>query len=255
MAGCFTCRLRRKKCDEGSPTCAACRHLGLQCEYKRPEWWSNNDERRQHKEDIKNIIKRKKLAEKSSHALHTSFSPPPGLSHSLPTSATYTDPLDRTRSASVDTHLDFNFNSPPAPVDYAVYGPPPLHPDFIVAGYSPYEVDVKTERQMFVDDVPTLRESHVATFSTYQTPPRPAPSSALACSTPAGTSAGIRFQRRPLTPGSSTVITTPAAAAPARSASSSRTTTSACSTTLSSSSCPPSSPYSRPVSTSRLRRT
>lgn len=40
-------------------------------------------------------------------------------------------------------------------------------------GYSPYEVDVKTERQMFVDDVPTLRESHISTFSTYQTPPPP----------------------------------------------------------------------------------
>lgn len=139
--GCFTCRLRRKKCDEGSPVCTACRHLGLDCEYKRPMWWSNNEARRQHKEDIKNIIKRKKLAEKTSQP---SLSPPPGLSHSLPTSAT--DPLDRTRSASIDS---FNFNVFP----------------------SPYEVDVKTERQMFVDDVPTLRESHVATFSTYQTPP------------------------------------------------------------------------------------
>ncbi|KAM4054931.1 fungal specific transcription factor [Hirsutella rhossiliensis] len=172
--GCFTCRLRRKKCDEGSPMCTACRHLGLQCEYKRPMWWSNNDARRQHKEDIKNIIKRKKLAEKSSHPVQTSVSSPPGLSHSLPTSATFTDPLDRTRSASIDSHFSaaFNFNSPPAGAEYGVYGPP-LHPEFMLGAYSPYEVDVKTERQMFVNDVPTLRESHVATFSTYQTPPPP----------------------------------------------------------------------------------
>ncbi|KAK6864712.1 Transcriptional regulatory protein pro1 [Apiospora arundinis] len=38
---------------------------------------------------------------------------------------------------------------------------------------SPYEIDVKTERQMFVNDVPTLRESTISTFSTYHTPPPP----------------------------------------------------------------------------------
>ncbi|POR36172.1 Transcriptional regulatory protein pro1 [Tolypocladium paradoxum] len=172
--GCFTCRLRRKKCDEGSPACTACKHLGLQCEYKRPMWWSNTDTRRKHKEDIKNIIKRKKLAEKSSHPIQTSLSSPPGLSHSLPTSATFTDPLDRTRSASIDSHFSaaFNFNSPPTGAEYGAYNAQ-LHPDFIFNGYSPYEIDVKTERQMFVNDVPTLRESHVSTFSTYQTPPPP----------------------------------------------------------------------------------
>ena len=30
--GCWTCRARRKKCDEGRPFCQACRGLGLQCE-------------------------------------------------------------------------------------------------------------------------------------------------------------------------------------------------------------------------------
>ncbi|GJN77716.1 C6 sexual development transcription factor (pro1) [Purpureocillium lilacinum] len=172
--GCFTCRLRRKKCDEGTPMCTACKHLGLQCEYKRPMWWSNNDARRRHKEDIKNIIKRKKLAEKSSHPIQTSVCSPPGLSHSLPTSATFTDPMDRTRSASIDSHFSagFNFNSPPNGADYGVYTAQ-IHPDFLLNGYSPYEIDVKTERQMFVNDVPTLKESHVSTFSTYHTPPPP----------------------------------------------------------------------------------
>ncbi|KAJ6446207.1 major facilitator superfamily transporter [Purpureocillium lavendulum] len=172
--GCFTCRLRRKKCDEGTPMCTACKHLGLQCEYKRPMWWSNNDARRRHKEDIKNIIKRKKLAEKASHPIQTSVCSPPGLSHSLPTSATFTDPLDRTRSASIDSHFStaFNFNSPPNAADFGVYTAQ-IHPDFLLNGYSPYEIDVKTERQMFVNDVPTLKESHVSTFSTYHTPPPP----------------------------------------------------------------------------------
>lgn len=138
-------------------------------------WWSNNDHRRKHKEDIKTVIKRKKLSEKSATTVHTDSSPP-GLSHSLPTSATCTDPIDdRTRSASIDSHFSsaFNFNSPPSGLDYGVYNAQ-IHPDFMLGGaYSPYEIDVKTERQMFVNDVPTLRESHISTFSTYQTPPPP----------------------------------------------------------------------------------
>ncbi|KAH6685370.1 fungal-specific transcription factor domain-containing protein [Plectosphaerella plurivora] len=171
--GCYTCRLRRKKCDEGNPSCTACKHLGLSCEYKRPMWWSNNEARKKHKEDIKTIIKRKKLSEKTSHNIQTNVSSPPGLSHSLPTSATFSDPLDRTRSASIDSHFStaFNFNSPPTH-DFGFAGQ--MHPDFMFGGFNaPYEVDVKTERQVFMNDVPTLRESHISTFSTFHTPPPP----------------------------------------------------------------------------------
>ena len=166
--------MRRKKCDEGTPHCTACKHLGLICEYKRPMWWSNNDARRKQKEDIKVIIKSKKLSEKSTTNIQTSTGSPPGLSHSLPTSATFTDPMDRNRSASIDSHFSsaFNFNSQPTHPEFGHFTPQ-MHPDFMFGGYSPYEIDVKTERQMFVNDVPTLRESHVSTFSTYQTPPPP----------------------------------------------------------------------------------
>jgi len=171
--GCYTCRLRRKKCDEGSPMCSACKHLGLVCEYKRPIWWSNNDARKKHKDEIKTIIKRKKLSEKTSHTIQTSVGSPPGLSHSLPTSATFSEGLDRTRSGSIDSHFSsaFNFNSPPT--EYGVFNPQ-FPPDFASFGtYSPYEIDVKTERQMFVNDVPTLKESTISTFSTFHTPPPP----------------------------------------------------------------------------------
>jgi hypothetical protein len=172
--GCYTCRLRRKKCDEGTPMCTACKHLGLACEYKRPMWWSNNDARRQHKDDIKMIIKRKKLSEKSTHThtIQTAVGSPPGLSHSLPTSATFSDPLDRARSASIDSHFGFNFNSPQSSHEYGPFTPQ-MHPEFMFSPYSPYEIDVKTERQMFINDVPTLRESTTSTFSTYATPPPP----------------------------------------------------------------------------------
>ena len=60
------------------------------------------------------------------------------------------------------------------PNDYGQFTPQ-MHQDFMFNGgaFSPYEIDVKTERQMFVNDVPTLKESHVSTFSTFQTPPPP----------------------------------------------------------------------------------
>jgi hypothetical protein len=66
ILGCFTCRLRRKKCDEGKSKCKACRNLGLDCEYKRPIWWSNNETRRKQKDHIKTIIKKTKTNEKNS---------------------------------------------------------------------------------------------------------------------------------------------------------------------------------------------
>jgi hypothetical protein len=136
--------------------------------------WSTNDARRQHKDDIKMIIKRKKLSEKSTHThtIQTAVGSPPGLSHSLPTSATFSDPLDRTRSASIDSHFGFSFNSPQSSHEYGPFTPQ-MHPEFMFSPYSPYEIDVKTERQMFINDVPTLRESTTSTFSTYATPPPP----------------------------------------------------------------------------------
>ncbi|ESZ92169.1 putative transcriptional regulatory protein pro-1 [Sclerotinia borealis F-4128] len=185
--GCYTCRLRRKKCDEGASACSACKHLGLRCEYKRPSWWGNNELRRQQKEVIKTIIKRKKLTEKTTapsqaqthQVMSSSIDTPPGLSHSLPTSATYSDSLDRTRSESIDSQLSlFDFTAPPMTMtDYTAYNAQmhsshsqyaPMYPE-----YSPYEIDVKTERQMFVNDVPTRRESTISTFSTFHPPPPP----------------------------------------------------------------------------------
>jgi hypothetical protein len=142
-------------------------------------WWSNNDQRSWQKLNIKDIIKRKKHSEKSSQALTPGADTPPGLSHSLPTSATFSDSMDRTRSASIDSQfsLEFDFNSGPGIADYTAYNAQmhsshsqyaPLYPEF-----SPYEIDVKTERQMFVNDSLTRRESTISTFSTFHPPPPP----------------------------------------------------------------------------------
>lgn len=175
VPGCFTCRLRRKKCDEGKPKCKACRHLGLVCDYKRPLWWSNNEQRRKQKEDIKNIIKKTKNTEKASSALnnYNARQTPPGLSYSVPTSDTFSDNIGRaTRASSVDSEesyeQDFNQPFPETPDLYDPYAPmyPMSQPPYYPHSY-PYEVDIKTERQMYVNDVPTRRDSSISTFSTF----------------------------------------------------------------------------------------
>ncbi|KFX88001.1 hypothetical protein V497_06998 [Pseudogymnoascus sp. VKM F-4516 (FW-969)] len=174
--GCYTCRLRRKKCDEGNPCCSACKNLGLECNYKRPMWWSNGDSRRFQKDNIKSIIKRKKLSEKAQQSMPPGVDTPPGLSHSLPTSATYSDSIDRTRAGSADStfSLDFNFDVAPGIAEYGAYNAQmhsshsqyaPLYSEF-----AQYDVGVKTEREVLTDDGLTRRESTVSTFSTYPTP-------------------------------------------------------------------------------------
>jgi hypothetical protein len=140
-------------------------------------WWSNNDQRRYQKDNIKMIIKRKKLTEKTTQVMTPGSDTPPGLSHSVPTSATFTDSIDRTRSGSIDSQfsLDFDFNAGPGVADFTAYNASmhsshsqyaPIYPE-----YPPYEVDVKTERQMYINDSLTRRESTISTFSTYHAPP------------------------------------------------------------------------------------
>lgn len=72
-----------------------------------------------------------------------------------------------------DTMLDPTFNGTPGyydPHSQQYYAPPYTHPDLYGHGFT-YEVDVKTERQMYVNDIPTRRDSSISTFSTYVPPP------------------------------------------------------------------------------------
>lgn len=140
-------------------------------------WWSNNEQRREQKEHIKSLIKRTKLSEKTTQMASMGADTPPGLSHSLPTSATYSDATVRTRALSEDSHSSggCELNHPSQP-HYDVYQPQVLSPSFDADAHyppyasTPYEVDIKTERQMYVNDVPTRRDSSISTFSTYQPP-------------------------------------------------------------------------------------
>lgn len=63
-AGCFTCRVRRKKCDESRPSCGACSSLCLKCDYHKPSWWVSAEHRRVQKDRIKDRIRHTKVMEK-----------------------------------------------------------------------------------------------------------------------------------------------------------------------------------------------
>jgi hypothetical protein len=137
--------------------------------------------RRKQKDDIKNIIKKTKTAEKSSSLQsNCARQSPPELSHSVPTSDTFSDALGRgTRASSLDSSESFDdFNQPygatPALYD-STYSTPMFTSNFtqppLYDHQYPYEVDIKTERQMYVNDIPTRHDSSISTFTTFQPPP------------------------------------------------------------------------------------
>ncbi|GFF37536.1 transcriptional regulatory protein pro-1 [Aspergillus udagawae] len=158
-SGCFTCRLRRKKCDEKHPACGACSNLCVKCEYKRPIWWGNAEQRRIQKERIKNKIKQTKMNERNGSA---------------------TDPLARSRNMAATSPLSpvFEFNRPGYTETYDLFSshlPTPGLNQTMYAPYAPYEIDVKTERQTFINDVPLRHDSSISTFSTFTAPQLSAP--------------------------------------------------------------------------------
>ncbi|KAK2746665.1 hypothetical protein FQN57_003009 [Myotisia sp. PD_48] len=176
--GCFTCRLRRKKCDEGHPSCQACNNLGLRCEYERPVWWANNEQRRSQKEYLKGMIKATKINEKTASEARTlccTYSPP-ALSHSVSTPETFPDTTVQTRDVSPESLSSFEENIPQfCPQDS--YDPMKSQlqtPHFDSASFflapTPYEVDVKTESELFINDIQTRRDSSISTFNTFQPP-------------------------------------------------------------------------------------
>ncbi|KAI0126852.1 fungal-specific transcription factor domain-containing protein [Xylariales sp. AK1849] len=59
--GCWTCRIRRKKCDENKPVCSVCGALEITCHYSdaKPDWMDGGDHERQVAEDLKAMVKTK----------------------------------------------------------------------------------------------------------------------------------------------------------------------------------------------------
>ncbi|KAJ5954734.1 C6 sexual development transcription factor NosA [Penicillium viridicatum] len=154
-SGCYTCRLRRKKCDENHPACTACVNLNVRCEYKRPIWWGNAEQRRAQKERIKNRIKETKMLERNGpgRRRHMSATSPTSPVHEHGHHR-YSEPYDL-----------FSSQLPTPGLGSAPHGP-----------YVPsYEVDVRTERQTFINDVPMRHDSSTSTFSAFAPPQLSAP--------------------------------------------------------------------------------
>ncbi|EON96004.1 putative c6 transcription protein [Phaeoacremonium minimum UCRPA7] len=59
--GCWTCRLRRKKCDEVRPVCMACDALEISCLYSeiKPEWMDGAEGQKVKADELKAEVKRK----------------------------------------------------------------------------------------------------------------------------------------------------------------------------------------------------
>lgn len=57
--GCWTCRLRRKKCDEGKPECTTCRVLSVTCHGygPKPDWMDNGDAEKEMANSLKHIVR------------------------------------------------------------------------------------------------------------------------------------------------------------------------------------------------------
>jgi hypothetical protein len=57
--GCWTCRLRRKKCDEGHPYCSTCESRAITCYGfgPKPEWMDNGEKERAVANSLKETVK------------------------------------------------------------------------------------------------------------------------------------------------------------------------------------------------------
>lgn len=60
QSGCYTCRLRRKKCDENRPVCEGCKALEITCHFgeEKPEWMDGGAKQKAMAEAIKAQVKK-----------------------------------------------------------------------------------------------------------------------------------------------------------------------------------------------------
>ncbi|OHE92905.1 hypothetical protein CORC01_11772 [Colletotrichum orchidophilum] len=57
--GCWTCRLRRKKCDEARPVCEGCAQLEINCFYSetKPDWMDGGERQKEMADQLKKQVK------------------------------------------------------------------------------------------------------------------------------------------------------------------------------------------------------
>ncbi|KAI1812116.1 fungal-specific transcription factor domain-containing protein [Poronia punctata] len=61
--GCWTCRVRRKKCDEARPVCATCQSLEIVCQYSdaKPDWFDGGAREKKMADELKAMVKRRAM--------------------------------------------------------------------------------------------------------------------------------------------------------------------------------------------------
>jgi hypothetical protein len=176
--------LRRKKCDENHPSCRACLHLGVKCQYSKPSWWSNIEQRKVQKERLKNKIKNTKLNEKNNSIPGTNCSATYTLlnfqgwqvliffcSFSGQRNRPLPPPLSSPYSPVDNFNRPFFPGTPIDPFGSQLPTPALGSTQFGQMGQmGPYEVDVRTERQLYVNDIPTRIDTSFSTFNTFVPP-------------------------------------------------------------------------------------
>ncbi|KAI1775145.1 fungal-specific transcription factor domain-containing protein [Hypoxylon cercidicola] len=76
--GCWTCRLRRKKCDERHPVCDTCASLHITCYYghDKPEWMDGGARQEEMAERLKREVKEMAHRRRGERAVHDRVSAP-----------------------------------------------------------------------------------------------------------------------------------------------------------------------------------
>lgn len=72
--GCWTCRLRRKKCDENNPVCETCATLHITCYYnqEKPEWMDGGVKQEEMAERLKQEVKQRAHSRRGERLVHIS---------------------------------------------------------------------------------------------------------------------------------------------------------------------------------------
>ncbi|CZS97029.1 related to C6 transcription factor [Rhynchosporium graminicola] len=80
-SGCWTCRVRKKKCDENRPHCSTCTSLAIQCYgyHERPAWMDNGPLQKKQALKIKRIVGQNNHRRRQSRSLQSSHLPFPGM--------------------------------------------------------------------------------------------------------------------------------------------------------------------------------
>ena len=68
--GCYSCKLRKKKCDEGRPRCLVCESLSITCYGygPKPDWMKDREKERAVANSLKEIVKHTSRRNATTHS-------------------------------------------------------------------------------------------------------------------------------------------------------------------------------------------